>query len=123
MLAAMFSATISTLSGILNIHASIISKNIFPTLFPHRAGETEKLTVAWTATFAVGVAIMSIALAITKNRHSIFDAIITFNTVMSLAYNPPTLLNLVVKHTPSFSNLAAFTMALAIKTVGSFTLG
>ena len=63
MLAAMFSATMSSLSGLLNIHASIISKDIFPTLFPRRAGEAEKLAVAWTATFAVGVAIMGIALA------------------------------------------------------------
>ena len=52
MLAAMFSATMSSLSGVLNIHASIISRDIFPTLFPRRAGEAEKLTVAWAATFA-----------------------------------------------------------------------
>ena len=63
MLAAMFSATMSSLSGVLNIHASIISRDIFPTLFPRKAGEAEKLTVAWTATFAVGVVIISIALA------------------------------------------------------------
>ena len=49
--------------GVLNIHASIISRDIFPTLFPRKAGEAEKLTVAWTATFAVGVVIIGIALA------------------------------------------------------------
>jgi SSS family solute:Na+ symporter len=123
MLAAMFSATMSSLSGVLNIHASIISRDIFPTLFPRKAGEAEKLTVAWTATFAVGVVIMSIALAMAGGRHSVFGAMVTFNTVMSLAYGPPALLGLVVRRTPSWSGLAAFGVALAVGAFGSFVLG
>jgi SSS family transporter len=123
MLAAMFSATMSSLSGLLNIHASIISKDIFPTLFPRRAGEAEKLAVAWTATFAVGVAIMGIALAMALGRYTVFGAMVTFNTVMSLAYGPPALLGLVVRRTPSWSGLASFAVALAIGSVGSFVLG
>jgi SSS family transporter len=123
MLAAMFSATMSSLSGLLNIHASIISKDIFPTLFPRRAGEAEKLTVAWTATFAVGIAIMGIALGLAFWRWSVFDAMVRFNTVMSLAYGPPALLGLVVRRTPSWSGLAAFAVALAVGCVGSFALG
>jgi SSS family transporter len=123
MLAAMFSATMSSLSGVLNIHASIISRDIFPTLFPRKAGEAEKLTVAWTATFAVGVAIMAIALAMAGGGHSVFAAMVTFNTVMSLAYGPPALLGLVVRRTPSWSGLAAFAVALAVGAIGSFVLG
>ncbi len=61
MLAAMFSATMSSLSGVLNLHASIISRDIVPTLFPrHRSGAGD-LRVAWAATFGVGVAITAIA--------------------------------------------------------------
>jgi SSS family transporter len=123
MLAAMFSATMSSLSGLLNIHASIISKDIFPTLFPRRAGEAEKLTVAWTATFAVGAVIMVIALAMASGGYTVFGAMVTFNTVMSLAYGPPALLGLVVRRTPSWSGLASFAVALAVGTVGSFVLG
>ncbi len=123
MLAAMFSATMSSLSGLLNIHASIISKDIFPTLFPRRAGEAEKLAVAWTATFAVGVTIMAIALAMALGRYTVFGAMVTFNTVMSLAYGPPALLGLVVRRTPSWSGLASFAVALALGTIGSFVLG
>jgi Na+/proline symporter len=123
MLAAMFSATMSSLSGLLNLHASIISRDIFPTLFPRRAGESEKLTVAWTTTFAVGIAIMAIALAMAAGRHTVFGAMVTFNTVMSLAYGPPALLGLVVRRTPSWSGLAAFAVALAVGGIGSFVLG
>jgi SSS family transporter len=123
MLAAMFSATMSSLSGLLNIHASIISRDIFPTLFPRRAGEAERLVVGWTATFAVGVAIMAIALAMALGRYTVFGAMVTFNTVMSLAYGPPALLGLVVRRTPSWSGIASFAVALAIGAVGSFVLG
>jgi hypothetical protein len=123
MLAAMFSATMSSLSGLLNIHSSIISKDIFPTLFPRRAGEAERLTVAWTATFAVGVAIMGIALALASGRYTVFDAMVKFNTVMSLAYGPPALLGLVVRRTPSWSGLASFAAALAAGVFLTFVLG
>jgi solute:Na+ symporter, SSS family len=123
MLAAMFSAAMSSLSGLLNLHASIISRDIFPTLFKQRARESERLTVAWAATFAVGVVIMGIALAMASGRHSVFGAMVTFNTVMSLAYGPPALLGLVVRRTPSWSGLAAFAVALAVGAVGSFALG
>jgi SSS family transporter len=123
MLAAMFSATMSSLSGLLNIHASIVSRDIFPTLFPRRAGEAEKLTVAWTATFAVGVLIMAIALALAAGGTTVFGAMVTFNTVMSLAYGPPALLGLVARRTPSWSGLASFAVALAIGSIGTFVLG
>ncbi len=123
MLAAMFSATMSSLSGVLNLHASIISRDIFPTLFPRRKGEPETLRVAWTATFAVGVVITVIALTMAAAGHSVFASMVTFNTVMSLAYGPPALLGLVVKRTPSWSGLAAFAVALAVGAVGSFALG
>jgi SSS family transporter len=122
MLAAMFSATMSSISGLLNLHASIISRDIFPTLFPRRAGEAEKLGVAWAATFAVGVAIMGIALAMAAGGYTVFGAMVTFNTVMSLAYGPPALLGLVVRRTPSWSGLASFAVALAIGSIVTFVL-
>jgi hypothetical protein len=123
MLAAMFSATMSSISGVLNMHASIISRDIFPTLFPRRAGEAEKLGIAWAATFAVGVIITGIALAMAARGRSVFQMMVTFNTVMSLAYGPPALLGLVVRRTPSWSGLASFAVGLAVGVFGTFVLG
>jgi Na+/proline symporter len=120
MLAAMFSATMSSISGLLNLHASIISRDIFPALFPRRAGEAEKLGVAWAATFGVGVVITGIALAMAAGGQSVFRMMVTFNTVMSLAYGPPALLGLLVRRTPSWSGLASFAVALAIGSIGTF---
>ncbi len=123
MLAAMFSATMSSLSGVLNLHASIISRDIFPNLFPRRKDDAETLRVAWAATFAVGVVITAIAVGMAKGRHSVFGSMVTFNTVMSLAYGPPALLGLVVRRTPAWSGLASFGVALAVGAIGSFMLG
>jgi hypothetical protein len=123
MLAAMFSATMSSISGLLNLHASIISRDIFPTLFPRRAGEAEKLGVAWVATFGVGVVITGIALAMAAGGRSVFQEMVRFNTVMSLAYGPPALLGLLVRRTPSWSGLASFAVALAVGVFGTFVLG
>jgi SSS family solute:Na+ symporter len=123
MLAAMFSATMSSLSGVLNIHSAILSRDIFPTLFPRRAGEAEKLTLGWVTTFADGAVIMAIALAMAGGRQSVFEAMVTFNTVMSLAYGPPALLGLVARRTPSYSGLAAFAVGLAIGSFVTFVLG
>jgi len=123
MLAAMFSATMSSISGLLNLHASIISRDIFPTLFPRRAGEAERLGVAWAATFGVGVVITGIALAMAAGGRSVFQMMVTFNTVMSLAYGPPALLGLLVRRTPSWSGLASFAVALAVGVFGTFVLG
>ena len=109
--------------GLLNMHASIISRDIFPTLFPRRAGEAEKLGVAWAATFGVGVVITGIALAMAAGGRSVFQMMVTFNTVMSLAYGPPALLGLVVRRTPSWSGLASFAVALAVGVFGTFVLG
>ncbi|MGE5124953.1 MAG: sodium:solute symporter family transporter [Betaproteobacteria bacterium] len=123
MLAAMFSATMSSLSGVLNLHASIISRDIFPTLFPQRRGGADTLRVAWAATFAVGIAITAIALTMSRAGASVFTSMVTFNTVMSLAYGPPALLGLVVKRTPSWSGLASFAVGLGVGAIGSFALG
>ncbi len=123
MLAAMFSATMSSISGLLNMHAAIISRDIFPRLFPQRAGEAEKLGIAWAATFAVGAAITAIALAMAALGQSVFRMMVTFNTVMSLAYGPPALLGLVVRGTPSFSGLASFAVGLVVGCIGTFGFG
>jgi hypothetical protein len=114
---------LSSLSGVFTLHASIISRDIFPTLFPRRKAEADTLRVAWTATFGVGVAITAIAVTMAAAGASVFASMVTFNTVMSLAYGPPALLGLVVRRTPWWSGLAAFAVALAVGCVGSFGLG
>jgi SSS family transporter len=118
MLAAILSATMSSVSGLLNVHAGIISRDIVPTLFPRSAARADSLALGWTATLAVGVIITGIATAMARRGVSVFTVLVQFNTVMSLSYGPPALLGLVVRRTPHWSGLASFLAALV---VGSFT--
>jgi SSS family transporter len=123
MLAAMFSATMSSISGTLNLHASIISRDIIPALFPRRARDVERLPIGWIATFGVGAIIISLAMTMAAQGQSVFKVMLTFNTIMSLAYGPPALLGLLVKRTPYWSGLASFGAALVLGSYGTFALG
>jgi hypothetical protein len=123
MLAAMFSSTMANLSGLLNLHAAIVAKDIYPRLFPKKAADAERLGVGWIATFGVGAGIIGIALLMAASRRSVFQVMLTVNTIMSLAYGPPALLGLVVRRTPSWSGLASFVVALALGVYGTFALG
>jgi Na+/proline symporter len=120
MLAAMFSATMSSISGLLNVHASIISRDIFPALFPSRAGESEKLTVGWIATLSVGIVLTAVALIMAGSGASVFKWMVEFNTVMSLAYGPPALLGMVVRRTPRSSGLVSFVVGLVLGSYVTF---
>jgi SSS family solute:Na+ symporter len=120
MLAAMFSATMSSLSGLFNLHAAVLSKDIYQTLFARKAGERELLVVGWIATFGVGATMTALAMGMAARGQSIFEVMLTFNTIMSLAYGPPALLGLVVKRTPSWSGLLSFAVGLALGCYGGF---
>ncbi len=122
MLASMFSATMSTLSGYYNMHAAIISKDIYQTLFDRNADEKKLLAVGWVATIGVGFSITAIAIIMALTGQSIFQMMLTFNTIMSLAYGPPALLGLVVRRSPPWAGLASFAVALVIGCLGTFVL-
>jgi Na+/proline symporter len=120
MLAAMFSATMSSLSGLFNVHAAVISKDIYQRLFAPAATDRQILVAGWLATFGVGAAMTGLAMSMAAKGASIFTVMLTFNTIISLAYGPPALLGLVVKKTPSWSGLLSFAVGLGLGCYGAF---
>jgi SSS family solute:Na+ symporter len=92
MLAAMFSATMSSLSGLFNVHAAVVSKDIYQRLVAPQASERHLLMVGWAATFGVGATMTALAMSMAAKGQSIFAVMLTFNTIISLAYGPPALL-------------------------------
>jgi solute:Na+ symporter, SSS family len=120
MLAAMFSATMSSLSGLFNVHAAVVSKDIYQRLVAPQASERQLLVVGWAATFGVGATMTGLAMSMAAKGQSIFAVMLTFNTIISLAYGPPALLGLVVKKTPSWSGLLSFAVGLALGCYGAF---
>jgi SSS family transporter len=120
MLAAMFSATMSSLSGLFNVHAAVVSKDIYQRLVAPQASDRHLLMVGWAATFGVGATMTALAMGMAAKGQSIFAVMLTFNTIISLAYGPPALLGLVVKRTPAWSGLLSFAVGLALGCYGAF---
>ena len=120
MLAAMFSATMANLSAQFNVKSAILTKDVYQSLFRRNAGEHELLVVGWVTTFLIGGATTLIAAMMATSGQSVFQIMLTFNTLMSLAYGPPALLGLVVRRTPPWSGLASFTTGLTLGILGAF---
>jgi len=113
----------SSISGLLNVHAGIITRDIYPTLFPRQAARSETLALGWAATLGVGAIITAVATVMAWRGLSVFTVLVQFNTVMSLSYGPPALLGLVVRRTPHWSGLASFLASLVVGTYATFVAG
>lgn len=120
MLAAMFSATMANLSAQFNLKSAILSKDVYQTLFRKNAGERELLVVGWITTFLIGASTTLLAAGMAASGKSVFQIMLTFNTLISLAYGPPALLGLVIRRTPPWSGLASFMTGLVLGMLGAF---
>jgi SSS family solute:Na+ symporter len=120
MLAAMFSATMANLSAQFNVKSGILTKDVYQSLLRKSAGDRELLVVGWVTTFMVGAATTVLAVIMAASGQSIFQVMLTFNTLISLAYGPPALLGLAVRHTPPWSGLASFGIGLILGLLGAF---
>jgi SSS family transporter len=120
MLAAMFSATMANLSAQFNLKSAILSKDVYQKLIRKGAGDRELLLVGWITTLLIGGTTTAIAAIMSTSGKSVFQIMLTFNTLMSLAYGPPALLGLVIRRTPSWSGLASFITGLVLGILGAF---
>ena len=120
MLAAMFSATMANLSAQFNLKSAILTKDVYQSLFRKFAGEHELLVVGWITTFLIGGATTLIAIVMAASGQSVFQIMLKFNTLISLAYGPPALLGLVVRKTPPWSGLVSFVTGLVLGILGAF---
>ncbi|MGC2195890.1 MAG: hypothetical protein WA628_14530 [Terriglobales bacterium] len=120
MLAAMFSATMANLSAQFNLKSAILTKDLYQALLRKNARDRELLIVGWITTFLVGAATTIIAAVMAASGQSVFQVMLTFNTLISLAYGPPALLGLAIRRTPPWSGLASFSVGLVLGTLGAF---
>lgn len=120
MLAAMFSATMANLSAQFNLKSAILTKDVYQSLFRRGAEEHELLVVGWITTLLIGGATTLIAVIMAASGQSVFQVMLKFNTLISLAYGPPALLGLVVRKTPPWSGMASFITGLVLGILGAF---
>jgi SSS family solute:Na+ symporter len=120
MLAAMFSATMASLSANFNLKSAILSKDIYQKLFRPQAGERELLIIGAIMTLLIGGITTALAAIMAYRGESIFAVMMTFNTLISLSYGPPALLGLVFRKTPQWSGMATFATGLILGMLGDF---
>src|SRR5581483_4312617 len=120
MLAAMFSATMAKLSAQFNLKAGILTKDLYQALLRKNAADRELVMVGWITTFLIGGATTVIAAVMAASGQSVFQVMLTFNTLISLAYGPPALLGLAIRRTPPWSGLASFCVGLVLGILGAF---
>ena len=78
MIAAMFSATMSTLSGDYNVMASVITEDIYRRLFDKEASQRRLIVVGRLATIAVGALTIAIGITlIASARKGLFEVMVT----------------------------------------------
>ena len=78
MIAAMFSATMSTLSGDYNVLASVITEDIYRRLFDKDASQKRLIIVGRIATLAVGILTIVIGISlIASARKGLFEVMVT----------------------------------------------
>ena len=123
MLAAMFSASMSTLSSYYNMHAAIITRDIYAKMIKTEMTEKQSLVVGRIATFGVGIMVTIIAVIMAQRDASVFETLLVFNTVISLAYGPAALLGLVFKNTPRWSGLVSFAISIVLGSILAFNWG
>src|SRR5262249_48759900 len=71
-------------------------------------------------TLLIGGITTLMAAIMAASGKSVFQIMLTFNTLMSLAYGPPALLGLVVRRTPPWSGMASFVTGLMLGMLGAF---
>jgi SSS family solute:Na+ symporter len=120
MLAAMFSSTMANVGANFNVKSAILTKDIYQALIRKNANERELLIVGWVMTFLVSGFTIAIAAAMASTGQSVFAVMLTFNTLISLAYGPPALLGLVIRRTPWWSGIASFAIGLFLGILGAF---
>jgi len=98
MIAAMFSATMSTLSGDYNVMASVITEDIYRRLINKEASQRRLVIVGRVATLIVGILTITIGISlITSARKGLFEVMVT---VFGLFVGPmliPMLAGLLIK--------------------------
>src|SRR5437773_728498 len=90
MIAAMFSATMSTLSGDYNVVASVITKDIYQRLFDKTAGERRLIIIGRSATLVIGAITTLIGVSRVATAHEgLFEMMVTlFGLFVGPMLNP-----------------------------------
>ncbi len=121
-LSAMMAASMSSMSGGWNALSSIVSIDIYKTLFKVTASETEVLLVGRITTIIIGLITISIALAIIHSAYGIFTISSIIFGLTGLPVAIPLLMGLLYKKMSRWSAISSVIAGTLVASVARFAL-
>jgi Na+/proline symporter len=114
-LAAMFSATMSTLSGDFNVCASVLTNDVYKRLCRPGASQKELVLTGRMMTAAIGLTTLAVAFAMSGGKtENMFRIMMTLFGVAASPVAVPMLLGLVSKRYTNQNAMAGFVCGLAV---------
>ncbi len=111
-IAAMLSATMSTLSAVYNMVSSILAKDMYQALLRPQTTDEELLRVGRIITFSLGLIVTVLAVVFVHSQFGIFNLLITFFTLFNIPVVVPTACGLIFRRVPRWSAAAAIAWGL-----------
>ncbi|MFA6242947.1 MAG: sodium:solute symporter family protein [Candidatus Hydrogenedentales bacterium] len=114
-IAAMFAATMSTLSGDYNVCASVLTNDVYKRLIRPKASERELVQIGRLMTLLVGVVALGAAFLMSRGKaEDLFRIMVTLFGVATAPVAVPMLLGLVSRRATSLSAMVGFIAGLSL---------
>lgn len=114
LLAAMLSATMSTLSSNFNVYAAVITEDIIRQVFWKNASPRALLLIGRLVTLLLGVLVIAAAIAQAKVQGGVFRLMLTIGGVLIVPAGIPIIFGLFYRRTPAWAGLASYCTGLTI---------
>ncbi len=122
-LAAMFSATLSTIDTTMNVDSSVISRDLYGGLVNPHATDKQILRAGKISTVILGVVTIVTAMIYARSELGIFNLMVIFIALLHMPVAIPMVFGLVFKKLPRWSAASAISLGLLISVTAKFVLG
>ncbi|MGB6128794.1 MAG: sodium:solute symporter family protein [Psychrilyobacter sp.] len=123
MMAAIFSATMSSMDSALNRNAGIVVKNFYLSVLKPKAKDAELLKIGRYLTLFFGILIISVALILASLKElSLFNATMYIGSLIAFPMLVPSLLGFFIKKTPDWAPWATIIVGIIVSYLAGFVL-
>ena len=113
-LAAMLSATMSSLSSFFNAFAAVFTDDIIKQLFWKNAGSKALLLVGRIVTLVIGALVVATAIVMSRSPGGVFQLMLDFSGIVIVPAGIPIVMGLFYKRTPWWTGIASYLFGLSI---------
>src|SRR5690606_9924308 len=113
-IAAMLSATMSSISTTFNVYAAVISEDIIGQLFMKNASARTMLLVGRIVTLIEGGIVICLALLMSSHPGGVFQLMLQFSGIVIIPAGIPIFFGLIYKKTPQWAAIASYLTGLAL---------